>query len=88
MVIISGIVCIYYNVIITWALYFLFNSFRSTLPWSTCDNWWNTENCMYYVPANGSNATMSELVTNGEMGMNATIAPRAQRTTPSEEFWE
>jgi len=88
MVIISGIVCIYYNVIITWALYFLFNSFRSTLPWSTCDNWWNTENCMYYVPANGTNATMSELATNGEMGMNATIAPRAQRTTPSEEFWE
>ncbi|KAL4230415.1 hypothetical protein ACF0H5_010797 [Mactra antiquata] len=46
MVIVSGLVCVYYNVIVAWTLYYLFMSFRAVLPWSTCGNWWNTENCM------------------------------------------
>ena len=46
MVLISGIVCIYYNVIITWTLYYMYLTFRSVLPWSTCGNWWNTVNCV------------------------------------------
>ncbi|XP_066285912.1 sodium- and chloride-dependent glycine transporter 1-like isoform X2 [Branchiostoma lanceolatum] len=45
MVVVSGLVCIYYNVIIAWTLHFLFSSFTSALPWATCDNAWNTENC-------------------------------------------
>ncbi|GFR60769.1 transporter, partial [Elysia marginata] len=45
MVIISGIVCVYYNIIITWTFYYLFAAMRSTLPWSTCGNWWNTPQC-------------------------------------------
>ncbi|XP_014260185.1 sodium- and chloride-dependent transporter XTRP3 [Cimex lectularius] len=29
-------VALYYNVIITWCFYYLFNSFRSPLPWAEC----------------------------------------------------
>ena len=46
MVIVSGLVCVYYNVIVAWTIYYLFMSLRATLPWSTCDNWWNTDNCL------------------------------------------
>uniref|UniRef100_A0A4W3JGP9 Transporter n=1 Tax=Callorhinchus milii TaxID=7868 RepID=A0A4W3JGP9_CALMI len=45
-VVISFLLCTYYNVIITWALYYFFNSFRWSLPWQSCNNTWNVvENC-------------------------------------------
>ncbi|XP_028680284.1 sodium- and chloride-dependent GABA transporter 1 isoform X2 [Erpetoichthys calabaricus] len=52
---ISFILCTYYNVIITWALYYLFNSFQSTMPWQTCNNTWNIpENCSSGFPGNAT----------------------------------
>ncbi|XP_051887830.1 sodium- and chloride-dependent GABA transporter ine-like [Pristis pectinata] len=54
-VVISFLLCTYYNVIITWALYYLFNSFRSTLPWQSCNNTWNiVENCSAGFPGNAT----------------------------------
>ncbi|GFN78067.1 sodium- and chloride-dependent glycine transporter 1-like [Plakobranchus ocellatus] len=72
MVIISGIVCVYYNIIITWTFYYLFSSMQATLPWSTCGNWWNTPACV--VP--GATSNVSD---NG---------PIENAMTASEEFWE
>ena len=37
MVIISLIVAIYYNVIMAYCLFYLFNYFRSVLPWTVCN---------------------------------------------------
>ncbi|XP_026882980.2 solute carrier family 6 member 4b [Electrophorus electricus] len=46
--IIALYVSFYYNTIIAWALFYLYSSFSSTLPWTSCDNTWNTDNCTNY----------------------------------------
>uniref|UniRef100_A0A8C6WN66 Transporter n=1 Tax=Neogobius melanostomus TaxID=47308 RepID=A0A8C6WN66_9GOBI len=38
--------CMYYIVILAWALLYLFSSFQSELPWASCNNTWNTVNCI------------------------------------------
>lgn len=34
--------CVYYIVILAWALFYLFYSLQTELPWSHCNNTWNT----------------------------------------------
>ena len=44
--VVSWYILIYFNVIISWCLFFLFSSFTDPLPWTTCDNSWNTPACL------------------------------------------
>ncbi|KMQ97245.1 sodium-dependent dopamine transporter [Lasius niger] len=44
-VLIAFYVDFYYNVIIAWSLRYFFASFSTMLPWTTCDNPWNTPLC-------------------------------------------
>ncbi|XP_022102535.1 sodium- and chloride-dependent creatine transporter 1-like [Acanthaster planci] len=36
----------YYVTILAWALYYFFKSFTTEVPWATCGNPWNTEQCI------------------------------------------
>ena len=37
-----------YPIILTWILKYFLASFNHILPWTTCNNTWNTENCYDY----------------------------------------
>ncbi|XP_059615994.1 sodium-dependent dopamine transporter isoform X2 [Phlebotomus argentipes] len=47
-VLIAFYVDFYYNVIIAWSLRFFFASFTDVLPWTSCNNAWNTDNCRQF----------------------------------------
>ncbi|XP_059207829.1 sodium- and chloride-dependent GABA transporter ine [Centropristis striata] len=57
---IAFIMCTYYNVVITWALYYLFSSFQSPLPWKDCNNTWNTPNCTSHATNSSYSSTASQ----------------------------
>ncbi|EDV22239.1 uncharacterized protein TRIADDRAFT_59280 [Trichoplax adhaerens] len=48
---------IYYIIILVWALFYFFASFASPLPWTTCNNDWNTVNCFIRNISSDANDT-------------------------------
>jgi len=59
MVIVFFTLC-YYAIILAWALFYLFQSFKDPLPWESCGNWWNNnETCLsnFTGVVNASNYT-------------------------------
>ena len=65
---------VYYIIILAWALHYFFASFTtSSLPWSTCGNWWNTDNCI----------TMTDNKEINDLNRNATNA-----VDSVVEYWE
>jgi len=72
MVVVSGLVGIYYNMIIAWSFYYLFASFQRLLPWQECGQPWNTEYCI--KPGQGLNLSSSAECT-GYEGYNETTVP-------------
>uniref|UniRef100_A0A8P4KPI0 Transporter n=1 Tax=Dicentrarchus labrax TaxID=13489 RepID=A0A8P4KPI0_DICLA len=61
-----------YILIEVWALLYLVFSFRSQLPWASCENTWNTANCLGLQTFNSSNVTANQTNT----------------TSAATEFWE
>ncbi|XP_077396553.1 sodium- and chloride-dependent GABA transporter 2-like isoform X2 [Festucalex cinctus] len=49
--------CTTYMIILAWAVFYLAFSFNSQLPWSTCDNEWNTDDCVDITTRNHTNHT-------------------------------
>jgi len=42
----------YYNIILSWAFFYIFSSFTSSLPWASCENPWNSEACRRFDSKN------------------------------------
>uniref|UniRef100_A0A9J8A1Z8 Transporter n=1 Tax=Cyprinus carpio carpio TaxID=630221 RepID=A0A9J8A1Z8_CYPCA len=63
--------CMYYIIILAWALFYLIFSFSSQLPWASCDNTWNTDDCV--------NLAANNLTLNQTMLINSTSSVT--------EFW-
>jgi len=99
MVMVSAIVCVYYNVIIGWTLYYLFMSFRTVLPWSTCGNEWNTPYCvddsMRNAAVNSTIGNYSHLnnisqiifVNSTHTFFNGSFILETAKKSASEEYW-
>lgn len=73
-ILISLYVGFFYNVIIAWALHYLFSSFTAELPWTHCNNSWNSPSCADARPGNTSHAPGN--------------ASHAFATTPAAEYFE
>uniref|UniRef100_T1J3F9 Transporter n=1 Tax=Strigamia maritima TaxID=126957 RepID=T1J3F9_STRMM len=78
MFIVSFLVGIYYNMIIGWTWYYLFNSFTDVLPWNSCGNYWNTDACRRFEVSNCTAATGFKL-------LNGTCIERGDK---SDEDWK
>ncbi|KAE8597623.1 hypothetical protein XENTR_v10016537 [Xenopus tropicalis] len=74
-ILISLYVGFFYNVIIAWALQYLFSSFTSELPWIHCNNSWNSPNCSETKYSNFSDYSL--------FGLNDTY-----KVTPAAEYFE
>ncbi|CAH8295132.1 unnamed protein product, partial [Schistosoma turkestanicum] len=46
----------FYNMIIAWSLYYFGASFTFNLPWMSCNNPWNTENCIDFHLTNNNDS--------------------------------
>ena len=62
--VVSGMCALYYNIIIAWALYYFGHVFVNRLPWTTCDNDWNTDDC-YTVDSCRAHWANSSAAVNG-----------------------
>ncbi|OQR78625.1 sodium- and chloride-dependent glycine transporter 2-like [Tropilaelaps mercedesae] len=45
--VIASIISIYYNVILCYTVFYMVQSFRSQLPWSSCAEWWGADEYCY-----------------------------------------
>ncbi|XP_034556688.1 sodium- and chloride-dependent GABA transporter 2-like [Notolabrus celidotus] len=61
-----------YIIILSWALLFLVFSFSPQLPWASCNNYWNTDNCVDFSAHNNTFAWTNQ----------------TNATSPATEFWE
>ncbi|CAH1711848.1 sodium-dependent dopamine transporter [Aphis gossypii] len=79
-VLIAFYVDFYYNVIIAWALRFFLASFTNILPWTTCDNDWNTNYCQpLTILSNDSSLSSIDNVT--------VLANDSRLASASSEYW-
>lgn len=84
MMVVSTYIGIYYNVVICIAFYYFFMSMTNLLPWTYCNNPWNTPDCSGVVGKDGMLNTSLPNATS----LVTEVVNRTKRTSPSEEYWK
>ncbi|XP_039310474.1 sodium- and chloride-dependent GABA transporter 1 [Solenopsis invicta] len=83
---------VYYIVILAWAIFYFFMSMRSELPWGSCNNDWNTKNCvnpydrsslLCWNQISSRNGSVVKMCTLHHVNVTVT-----DLTDPVKEFWE
>ncbi|XP_040167621.1 sodium- and chloride-dependent GABA transporter 1-like [Anopheles arabiensis] len=82
---------VYYIVILAWAIFYFFMSLRADVPWRTCDNAWNSINCVNPYDRKdllcwetiGVNGTLTKICS-----LNSNNVSMSDLADPVKEFWE
>lgn len=91
MMVVSTYIGIYYNVVICIAFYYFFSSMTNLLPWTYCNNPWNTPTCNGVVTPRGINNTLANVtrsLVTGAAEVAVEVVNKTKRTSPSEEYWK
>lgn len=94
MLLTGAVMSFYYNIITTWVIYYIVNSFFNPLPWSTCDNDWNTEFCVSENTYTNSTQQRNEIHTSNYSHSIYNDTERNESVitdkyvTAVEEFWQ
>ncbi|XP_069114113.1 sodium- and chloride-dependent betaine transporter-like isoform X2 [Argopecten irradians] len=89
MIILGTIVTWYYGLIVAWVLLYLGYSFYPTHPWSTCDNEWNTDQCVVlrtgHNPLTNTSSLYNLSITDSNTSL--TTLQKGFYPTAATEFW-
>ena len=72
----------------------MFSSFSAELPWTTCNNEWNTPGCtLHFDAASEAVQNVSAVVNSTVEGLTTTVAVAVNATKhismdPTTEYWE
>ncbi|KAL8614152.1 hypothetical protein ACOMHN_026369 [Nucella lapillus] len=92
MVIVSWLISLYYNVVISYVIFYLYSSLASVLPWTTCTNHWNTDRCITHHTANTTvNVTVISNITNGgtlTQVVTTALSVGDKTSTAAEEYYK
>lgn len=86
MMVVSTYIGIYYNVVICISFYYFFQSMTYLLPWTYCNNPWNTPDCSGVFSSNFT-TRLANVSTSLVEGVTE-VVNRTKRTSPSEEYWK
>ncbi|XP_048245575.1 sodium- and chloride-dependent glycine transporter 1-like [Haliotis rufescens] len=93
-VLISVFYSTYYSALFAWFLYYFYYSFSPIIPWTRCDNPWNTPSCISHNNVDDANVThdsvamtnAAKIIHNTSFFTNGTMHVTAM--TSAEEFWK
>lgn len=81
---------LYYNTIISWAVFFFVQSFTPVLPWTSCNNTWNSLDCKTIEDRQINKAKAEQIFA---LGMKSSLSSQNQTVVgsfsrPTKDYFE